>query len=127
MVTGGREPEALAEPELRVLLCNTPPDRAAAIARALVERRLAACVNVLPGVLSVYRWQGAVEEAAESTLLVKTRASLAAAVTDAIVALHPYELPEVVSLPLAAGEGLAAYRAWLAAETSPPDGEGSAR
>ena len=58
---------------LCVVLCNAPPDDALRIARALVERRLAACVNVVPGVVSVYRWEGALHEDQESTLLVKTR------------------------------------------------------
>ena len=109
-----------AEPALRVVLCNAAPDRAPALARALVERRLAACVNLVPGVISVYRWKGVVEEDQETTLLVKTRAELVPALTAAIRELHGYEVPEVVALPLVAGEGNDAYRAWVVAETSDP-------
>lgn len=85
------------------------------LARALVEQRLAACVNMLPGVQSIYRWNGAVEEAAEVTLLIKTTAARYDALEQAIRALHPYELPEVIALPVSAG--LPAYLDWIAQET----------
>jgi periplasmic divalent cation tolerance protein len=88
---------------------------AQALARALVERRLAACVNLLPAVQSIYRWQGAVEEAAEVTLLIKTTAARYAELEQAIRALHPYELPEVIAVPVSAG--LPAYLGWIAQET----------
>jgi len=88
---------------------------AQALARALVERRLAACVNVLPAVQSIYRWNGAVEEAAEVTLLIKTTAARYAELEQAIRALHPYELPEVIAVPVSAG--LPAYLGWIAQET----------
>jgi periplasmic divalent cation tolerance protein len=81
------------------------------IAHALVERRLAACVNVVPGVVSVYRWKGAIERDEERLLLIKTRADRFAALRDAILELHPYEVPEIVALPV--GEGSPAYLAWL--------------
>ena len=81
------------------------------IGRALVERGLAACVNVLPAVLSIYRWKGNVEKAEERLLVIKTRADRFAAVRDAVVALHPYDLPEVIALSVA--EGYAPYLAWL--------------
>lgn len=115
MVSGSGAEQA--EPALRVVLCNAPPDEAEAIARALVEKRLAACVNIVPGVVSVYWWQGAISRDEESTLLIKTRAELVPAVTEAIRAVHPHEVPEVIALPLAAGEGNAAYRAWVIGET----------
>jgi periplasmic divalent cation tolerance protein len=105
------------EPELRVVLCNAAPEQAKSIARALVERRLAACVNLVPGVVSVYRWNGAIEEAVETTLLIKTRADLVPALTAAIRELHDYDVPEVIALPILIGEGNDAYRAWVAAET----------
>jgi periplasmic divalent cation tolerance protein len=107
----------VSEPALRVVLCNAPPDKAEEIARAVLEARLAACVNVIPGVVSLYWWQGALCRDAESTLLIKTRADLVPALTDAIRAVHPYEVAEVIALPLGAGEGNAAYRAWVVAET----------
>jgi periplasmic divalent cation tolerance protein len=81
------------------------------IARALVERGLAACVNIVPGVTSVYRWQGQVQAEAERLLLIKTGAQRFEALCQALVALHPYELPEVIALPLQAGH--APYLAWL--------------
>jgi periplasmic divalent cation tolerance protein len=88
------------------------------IARALVERGLAACVNVLPGLTSIYRWKGAVERADERLLLIKTRAERFAALRDALVALHPYEVPEVLALPVAFGH--APYLAWLDENTRAP-------
>jgi periplasmic divalent cation tolerance protein len=81
------------------------------IARALVERRLAACVNVVPGVVSVYRWKDAVERDEEHLLVVKTRADRVEALREALVALHPYELPELVVLPVEAGHP--PYLAWV--------------
>lgn len=102
---------------LRVVLCNAPPDKAEIIARAVLDARLAACVNILPGVVSLYWWQGAVCRDTESTLLIKTRAEHLPALTDAIRAVHPYEVPEILALPVAPGEGNAAYHAWLVAET----------
>jgi periplasmic divalent cation tolerance protein len=81
------------------------------IARALVERRLAACVNVVPGLTSFYRWKGAVQRDEERLLLIKARRDGYAALEQALRELHPYELPEVVALPIDAGS--AAYLAWL--------------
>lgn len=81
------------------------------IARSLVERRLAACVNVVPGVVSVYRWKGEVCRDEESLLVVKTRGEKIEALREALVSLHPYELPELVALPVESGHG--PYLAWL--------------
>lgn len=81
------------------------------IARALVERRLAACVNVVPGVVSVYRWKGAVEREAELLLVIKTRAERLDELKEALAELHPYEVPEALALPVEGG--LAPYLAWL--------------
>jgi periplasmic divalent cation tolerance protein len=81
------------------------------IARALVERRLAACVNVLPGVSSLYRWKGEVTRDQEVLLVIKTREERFAALRDALGELHPYELPELLALSIAAGH--APYLAWL--------------
>ena len=83
--------------------------------RALVERRLAACVNILPGMISHYRWEGKVERAEEAVMLVKTRASVANAVSDAVKELHSYDTPAIVVLPLESVEKT--YLAWLLAET----------
>jgi periplasmic divalent cation tolerance protein len=92
-------------------------ETAARIARALVEERLAACVNVLPGMRSIYRWKGAVETANEALLLVKTRSDLAAAVEARVRELHPYEVPEVIRVGLRGGS--APYLEWVLAECSP--------
>jgi periplasmic divalent cation tolerance protein len=101
---------------LRVVLCNAPEDAAGRIADALVLEGLAACVNLLGPVRSVYVWDGAVQHDTEVTLLVKTTAAAVAALTARIVALHPYKLPEVVAVPVAADEGHAPYLAWVAAQ-----------
>jgi periplasmic divalent cation tolerance protein len=95
----------------------TCPDAAVAdrIARTLVEERLAACVNRLPGVESTYRWNGEVSVDEEVLLVIKTSRSRYASLEARIVALHPYEVPEVVAIPI--GEGHAAYLAWIARET----------
>jgi len=101
---------------LRLVLCNAPEAAAVQIADALVVAGLAACVNLVGPVRSVYVWEGAVQHDTETTLLIKTTAGAVEAVTARIVALHPYTLPEVVALPIAAGEGHAPYLAWVAAQ-----------
>jgi len=98
-----------------VLTTAGSADEAKKIAHALVERRLAACVNIVPRVESVYRWKGQVESAEEWLLLIKTRSSAFERVRDAITELHSYELPECVMLELA--EGDKAYLDWLAKNT----------
>jgi periplasmic divalent cation tolerance protein len=100
-----------------LLVLSNLPDRASAdrLAQALVERRLAACVNILAPCRSVYRWQGAVESAEEHPVLIKTTADRYAAVEEAICGLHPYELPEIIAVPLSAG--LPGYLQWVADET----------
>jgi periplasmic divalent cation tolerance protein len=86
-------------------------DEASRIASDLVERRLAACVNVVPGVRSVYRWRGAIHADAEWLLIVKTRRDRFEAVRDAIRAIHSYEQPEIVLLDIADGDG--GYLRWI--------------
>ena len=99
-------------------LCTCPDDAVAGrIATALVDERLAACVNLLPGVRSVYRWQDRVEHAGEVLLLAKTTPARFAALRDRVVALHPYELPEVVAVEI--GPSLPAYLEWIAAQVAP--------
>lgn len=92
-------------------------DHAAALAARLVEERLAACVNILPPCTSVYRWEAQIETAVEVPLLIKTSAARYAALEAAIRAHHPYELPEVVAVPVE--RGLPAYLDWVAAESAP--------
>lgn len=83
------------------------------LARSLVDQRLAACVNVLPRVQSVYRWQGEIHSEAESLLLIKTTEDRFDALRDAIVAMHSYENPEIVAVPVSAGQDR--YLAWIRA------------
>lgn len=100
-----------------VVLCTVPADfDAEGLARELVERSLAACVQIGPGLNSVYRWQGAIERSAERLLLIKSRRGLFAALEAAIKARHPYEVPEIVALDVSAGH--APYLDWLAASTA---------
>lgn len=87
------------------------------IGQALVARGLAACVNVVPGLVSIYRWKGEVERAEERLLLIKTRRETFAALREALVALHPYEVPEVLALPIE--DGHAPYLAWLDENSRP--------
>jgi periplasmic divalent cation tolerance protein len=102
-----------------LLVTCTCPDRPAALtlARDLVELRLSACVQVLPGLHSVYRWQGQVEDAEECLLLIKTASDRLEALTQAILERHPYELPEIIALQ--AGGGLDRYLQWVQDETRP--------
>ena len=91
-------------------------DRGEAIARALVDERLAACVNVLGPMTSFYRWHGAVERDVERQLLIKTTRGRVAALQARLIELHPYDLPEFVVLPVS--EGGPAYLDWVRNETS---------
>jgi periplasmic divalent cation tolerance protein len=103
--------------EVLLVLTNLP-DRAAAerIADSLVTQGVAACVNVLAECASVYRWQGKVEHASEVTLLIKTSRAAYPQLESALRKLHPYELPEIIALPVSAG--LPEYLNWVAQETS---------
>lgn len=105
--------------EALLVLTNCPDDAVAdRIARTLVEQGLAACVNRLAPVASIYRWRGAVERATETPLLIKTTRERYPAVEQAVRALHPYEVPEIVALDIVAG--FAPYLRWITAETQPP-------
>jgi periplasmic divalent cation tolerance protein len=102
--------------EVLLVITNTP-DRAAAerIAEALVTARTAACVNILPGCTSVYRWRGKLERADEVPLLIKTTRAAYVRMEAELRKLHPYEVPEIVALPVSAG--LPAYLDWVQQET----------
>src|SRR6478752_435845 len=103
--------------EVIVVLTNLPDrETAQKLAQTLVARRLAACVNVLAECTSVYRWKGAIENAAEVPVLIKTRAGRYAEVEAAIRELHPYELPEIVAVPVL--RGFEEYLQWVADETA---------
>ena len=103
----------------RVVVLSTvgSAEDAERIAGALVARRLAACVNVVPGVRSIYRWKGRVETDDERLLVIKTRRDRFEAVREALVALHPYDLPEAIVLPIEAGH--APYLAWIDESVGP--------
>ena len=94
-----------------VALCTCPPDKAEEIASELVRRSVCACVNVIPGLTSVYEWKGEVERDSESLLVIKTRADRFAELEAAVAALHPYEVFELVALPVERGN--AAYLSWI--------------
>jgi periplasmic divalent cation tolerance protein len=103
--------------EARVVLSTCPDAQAAeTVARALVDERLAACVNLVPGVRSIYRWHDAVEVADEILLVIKTTAPNVDALTARIAQLHPYEVPEVIALE--ATDVSDAYLAWLEGSVS---------
>jgi periplasmic divalent cation tolerance protein len=98
-----------------VLVTAPTAERAAEIARAVVEERLAACGNVVPGLRSIYRWEGKIQDEPEALLVLKTTRDRFEALRARLVALHPYQVPEVIALPVEAGS--APYLAWIAAET----------
>lgn len=102
-----------------LLVITNLPERAAAekLADALIGKRLAACVNILAPCRSVYRWQGDVQHDEEHPVLIKTTREAYAALEAQIRALHPYELPEIVAVPIE--RGLSAYLEWVATETAP--------
>lgn len=104
-----------------VLLYMTAPDTETAerIAGALIEARLAACANIFPEMHAVYRWRGAIESAAEVAVVFKTSAARAEAASARIAALHPYEVPCVISLPISAVGSHPGYLAWIGQETRP--------
>jgi periplasmic divalent cation tolerance protein len=100
-----------------LLVLTNLPDRAAAerLADALVEKRVAACINILAPCRSVFRWQGAVQHGEEHPVLIKTTREAYAALEAEIRAQHPYELPEIIAVPIE--RGLPAYLDWVAEET----------
>ena len=102
----------MADFQIILSTCADQPE-AERIAQRLVELGLAACVNILPGVRSIYRWQGQIESAAEVLLLIKTSAEHSEQVQSAVASLHSYETPELLVLPVAGGS--AGYLGWLAA------------
>jgi periplasmic divalent cation tolerance protein len=99
-----------------VLVTAGNADEAATIGRALVEERLVACANVIGPIRSIYRWQDTVEDASEHLLLLKARAADVAVLEARVRALHSYDVPEVIALPVRAGSP--AYLAWLAESTA---------
>ena len=103
-------------PQILIVFTNCPDEACAnAIALALVEAKVAACVNILPRAQSVYCWQGSVESATEIPLFIKSTAANYLALEKIIRQHHPYDVPEIIALPVA--HGLPAYLNWVAAET----------
>lgn len=108
----------MADQFIVVLITAPSQEVGEQIAAALLEARLAACVNILPAVQSIYAWKGAVQNDQEVLLLVKTRLALfAERLVPAIKAIHPYEVPEIIALPVLSGSQ--DYLDWIAAETTP--------
>jgi periplasmic divalent cation tolerance protein len=107
----------MADQILIVLITCADEAEARRIGLTLVEARLAACVHMRPHI-AIYRWQNRVEEAAEYALLAKTTGARFAALRDAVIALHSYDLPAILALPVS--EGHAPFLDWVAAETAPP-------
>lgn len=105
-----------------ICFCTCPdPATAERIATALVGERLAACVNIVPGLRSVYRWKGRIERADESLLLIKTAPGRLPRLQARLLELHPHELPELLAVE--AGSGLPAYLRWISDETQPEPAE----
>lgn len=104
-----------------LVVLSTCPDAATAesLGGVLVGESLAACVNVVPGLRSIYRWNDAVQADAEVLMLIKTTAARYTALSERLVALHPYEVPEVVALPVV--DGHHAYLEWVATATRAPE------
>jgi periplasmic divalent cation tolerance protein len=98
--------------ETQIVLCTVPDEATARrIASALVAENLAACVNIVPGITSVYRWKGAIETAPELLLIIKTTVGVYTRLQDRIHALHPYELPEIIAVSI--DRGLPDYLSWI--------------
>ncbi len=112
----------MQENDKPVLIYSTfpSPEAAEGAGRELVERRLAACVNILPGMISIYRWEGAIARDGEAVMIIKTRESLAATVMEAVKGRHTYANPALLVLPVIGGAD--AYLRWLNDETSPREG-----
>jgi periplasmic divalent cation tolerance protein len=108
----------LPEDFIAVLVTVPNEEVATTLARALVGEKLVACVNILPGVRSIYAWQGEMCDESELLCVLKTRRALFSAVEDRVLDLHPYQVPEIIALPLALGHS--PYLGWLLDETHPP-------
>ena len=116
MSRSSRSSQADEAAAVRVVLVTAPEGAASELARTLVRERLAACVNLIPGVRSIYRWKGELEEDDEVLLVAKTRSDRVAALAERVRELHPSELPETLALPAVGGS--AAYLDWVRAETT---------
>ena len=105
--------------DYRVVLCTCPESAATGLAHTLVaEAQVAACVNIVPGITSVYRWEGETHTDVESLLLIKTTTPTVERLTEVLLAVHPYDVPEIIALPIKGGEGNPAYLTWLASRVA---------
>lgn len=109
------EKNAMLPQQIVVLITVPSKDVGLKIARSLVENELAACVNLLPGITSVYRWEGKIAEDEELLLIAKTKQSLFETLSETVTQNHPYDVPEVIALPIVAG--LKEYLSWMDEET----------
>jgi periplasmic divalent cation tolerance protein len=98
---------------MRLVIVTIPKDKAPALGRTIVEERLAACANIIPSIQSIYTWQGKVEDAEESMIFFKTTDAAVEGLTNRIRALHPYEVPEIISFEIKNTEGNPDYLAWI--------------
>lgn len=111
MSPGGAEPDRASDGVCLVWVTAPDAEQGASLGRALVEERLVACVNVVPGVRSIYHWEGSLQEDSEVLLIMKTAAARVGALTARVETLHPYDVPEVVAVDVAGGS--AAYLEWV--------------
>ena len=109
----------MGERDVQVVWCTAEAEQGLALATALVDERLIACANLIPGVTSVYRWEGQVETASEVVLMMKTTADRLAALKERIGVLHAYDVPEILVTSIA--DGSADYLDWVRAETTPQE------
>ncbi len=119
-MSSGQSPSAADSPGDFVVVFVTVPnqDVASTLAKTLVAEKLVACVNILPGLRSIYAWEGKLCDEAEALCVLKTRRALYPAVRNRVTSIHPYQVPEIIALPLV--EGNAPYLAWLRGETRAP-------
>jgi periplasmic divalent cation tolerance protein len=99
-----------------IVLVTCPEESAETIAREVLRRRVAACVNIVPGIHSLYWWEGKVDRSKESLLLIKTRTALLGPLQRAVKEVHPYEVPEIIAFPVTHGD--AAYLDWITKEST---------
>ena len=98
---------------MHIVFCNISVEHAEALAQSVIENKLAACVNLIPGVTSFYRWKGSVQKDSESTLLIKTHSDALEPLMQHIRKHHPYELPEIVAVAVADDDVNPAYLRWV--------------
>ena len=99
------------KPDVRVVLCTCPPEHAERIARTMLEERLVACVNIVSGVKSLYWWKGEIQDESETMLVIKTPSESYAQLERRLIEIHPYQVPEVLSLEVV--DGSRSYISWV--------------